>query len=418
MAFAVATLMAFSCFAESCFANTFSDIDEDNQPFLFESVDYLSENEILSGYDDNTFKPEREITRAEASKILANSLGYEEDFEGEELPFNDVPKNQWYYNYVAYVYEKEIINGMSPKEFWPQENVTYEQFVKMVVCAIGEEYEALSRGGTSWYTGYLEVAEEKGLLEGVTIRVKEKATRGDCAKILYNAFKNDYLILVSYTSFERPLEEDEFFGEDEVEEFLEEVGEYEFERIVIDPGHNYSGLDTGAENLAVDAFEQVITWEIADKLREILEDNGYEVIMTREDLEDNIDGETVMEILENRAGIANENEADLFISIHVNAGGGTGVETYAFRDKTYSYAIGEFVQTALADHTGLTDRGMKTGNLVVLMETQMPAILVETGFIDREEDCEYLMSFDGQYEIAWGIAQGLEDYRNSFIGGL
>ncbi len=410
MAVIVAVFMTVSLFAECSFAKSFSDINEDSQPFLFESVDYLSENEILSGYDDGTFKADRNITRAEASKILANSLGYEEDYEGDKLPFTDVPKNQWYYNYIAYAYEKEIINGMSPKEFWPQDNVTYEQFVKMVVCAIGEEYEALSKGGASWYTGYLEVAEEKGLLDGVTVRVKEKATRGDCAKILYNAFKNDYLAIFKYTSFETPLEE-------EIEEFVEEVGEYEFERIVIDAGHNYSGIDTGAENLDLDAFEQEITWEIADKLREILEDNGYEVIMTREEMEDNIEGENVMDVLKNRAGVANENEADLFISIHINAGGGTGIETYVYRDKTYAYAISEYVQTALADHTGMADRGVKTGNLVVLMETAMPAFLVEAGFIDREEDCEYIMSVDGQYEIAWGIAQGLEDYRNSFTGG-
>ncbi len=417
MTLAVATLMMFSFLAESCFAKTFSDIHEDGQPFLYESVDYLSDNEILSGYDDGTFKPDKNITRAEASKILANSLGFEDDYEGEELPFTDVPKDQWFYKYVAYAYEKEIINGMSPKEFWPQDNVTYEQFVKMVVCAIGEEYEALERGGTNWYTGYLELAEEKGLLEGVTVRVKEKATRGDCAKILYNAYKNDYLVPVSYTSFEQPFE-DEFFDEEEIEEFVEEVGEYEFETIVIDPGHNYSGIDTGAENLEFDAYEQEITWEIADKLREILEDNGYEVIMTREEMEDNIDGEEVMEVLLNRAELANELDADLFISIHVNAGGGTGIETYAYRDKTYAYAIGEFVQAAMVEHTGLKDRGIKTNDYVVLMETDMPAMLIETGFIDREEDCEYLMSVDGQYEIAWGIAQGLEDYRNSFIGGL
>jgi N-acetylmuramoyl-L-alanine amidase len=112
----------------------------------------------------------------------------------------------------------------------------------------------------------------------------------------------------------------------------------------------------------------------------------------------------------NRAGIANGLEADLFISIHCNAGGGKGVETYCFQKESKGEQFAKGVQSRLAEVTGLYDRGVKTAGFVVIKETLMPAILVETAFIDREEDLKFLASKDGQNKLSTAIAKGVYDY--------
>ena len=100
--------------------------------------------------------------------------------------------------------------------------------------------------------------------------------------------------------------------------------------IVVDPGHNYNGVDTGAVGNGL--REQDITFYIAEKLKPILERNGFSVIMTRNSLKKNVSNESVSASLARRSEIANRNGADLFVSIHCNAGGGTGVETYYCTD--------------------------------------------------------------------------------------
>ena len=96
--------------------------------------------------------------------------------------------------------------------------------------------------------------------------------------------------------------------------------------IAIDPGHNYNGVDTGATGNGL--REQDITYYIAEKLKPELERNGFNVIMTRNSIKDNVSNESVSASLNRRAEIANRSGADLFVSIHCNAGGGTGIETY------------------------------------------------------------------------------------------
>ena len=65
------------------------------------------------------------------------------------------------------------------------------------------------------------------------------------------------------------------------------------------------------------------------------------------------------------------------------------------------------------DETGLYDRGVKTAGFVVIKETLMPAILVETAFIDTESDFDFLISREGQNKLSTAIAQGVLDYALS-----
>ena len=92
-------------------------------------------------------------------------------------------------------------------------------------------------------------------------------------------------------------------------------------KIFVDSGHNYKGADTGA--IGDGCREQDITFEIGNRLRKLLENCGHSVKMSRESKEISL-GKTVKESLKKRCDMANVWGADLFISIHTNAGGGRG----------------------------------------------------------------------------------------------
>ena len=158
-------------------------------------------------------------------------------------------------------------------------------------------------------------------------------------------------------------------------------------KFCIDAGHNYSGVDTGA--VGSKYKEQELTFQIADKLRLILERAGHQVKMTRESLTSNVSATTVNESLRERARISNEFNADCFISIHLNAGGGLGAETYVVARGGAAEGIAVKVQSAFKA-LGRVDRGVKVGNLAVLRLTNAPAILVEAGFIDNPQEEEWI----------------------------
>lgn len=181
-------------------------------------------------------------------------------------------------------------------------------------------------------------------------------------------------------------------------------------KIFIDPGHNYTGADTGATGYG--ANEQTITYHIAKKLRDIFVNSGVAVKMSREQLTDNVGSGSVNSSLQERCNMANAWDADIFISIHCNAsnGSGHGCETYYYKSSANGKQLATSIQTYLAADTRLTNRGVKTNNLYVLSHTNMPAVLVETAFIDNTSDNAYLVSESGQDTIAWAIAKGAADY--------
>lgn len=120
--------------------------------------------------------------------------------------------------------------------------------------------------------------------------------------------------------------------------------------------------------------------------------------------------------LAERARFANDCGAKLFVSVHINAGGGTGFESYIHPDASQEAA---FAQNIIHDAVmyflkscGVVDRGKKKANFQVLRETKMPAVLLECLFIDRSQDAVKLSDpifRDGlANEIAWGATQTLD----------
>ena len=173
-------------------------------------------------------------------------------------------------------------------------------------------------------------------------------------------------------------------------------------KICIDAGHNHSGWDTGAQ--ANGLAEQDVTYQIAVLLKKILNQNGIKTVMTRESATQNL-GTSVNSSLQKRTELSNREGCDYFVSVHCNAGGGTGTEVLVVKKGGKAEQLGEAVLSQLTRNLPLRSRGVKEANLWVLRETDCPAILVETAFLDHPADAQL---FKTQLEaFASAIAQGI-----------
>lgn len=173
-------------------------------------------------------------------------------------------------------------------------------------------------------------------------------------------------------------------------------------RIFIDPGHEgvTEGLDPGAVGNGLK--EADLTLDIAKRMRDKLSTyNNVQVKLSRE-------GNKKL-TLSQRAKMANDWGADIFISIHINAGGGVGFESYIYNGSVSSSTIAyqNIIHEEIVKATGWNDRGKKRENYAVLRETKMPAILTENGFIDNTTDANKLKNDSFLDKIAQGHVNGI-----------
>ncbi|WP_210466413.1 N-acetylmuramoyl-L-alanine amidase family protein [Rufibacter roseolus] len=221
--------------------------------------------------------------------------------------------------------------------------------------------------------------------------------------------------------------------------------------VVIDAGHG--GKDTGCNGAS--AREKEVALKVALKLGELIEENvpDVNVIFTRKD-------DRFVELID-RAGIANKNHADLFISIHCNSGPSNafGTETYTMGlhksssnlavatrensvilqeedyEKNYngfnpkspqSHILFSLYQSAYIDNSlrfaqkverefktkvGRSSRGVKQAGFLVLWKSAMPSTLIEIGFLTNPTEEKYLNDKSNQSYIASGIYRAFKDYK-------
>jgi N-acetylmuramoyl-L-alanine amidase len=180
-------------------------------------------------------------------------------------------------------------------------------------------------------------------------------------------------------------------------------------KIFIDAGHNFSGFGTGAVGNGLK--EQNITFEVASKVSKILREHGLSVMESRPTLQTNLGRDNASSVNE-RWQMSNKWGADYFVSIHVNAGGGTGAETLYSRP--HALELAQTVQNSFSNNMGLRNRRVwLREDLGVLRHTKCPAILIELAFIDsppHNPDAEILRN--KQPEMATALAKAILDYLN------
>ncbi len=187
-------------------------------------------------------------------------------------------------------------------------------------------------------------------------------------------------------------------------------------KVVIDAGHG--GRDSGAvakdEDDEVILKEKDVTLDVAKRVEELLKNDNIEVIMTR--TKDVYEGSTTMENLLSRCRVANDANAAMFVSIHINSfvdDTATGTEVcYTSESEgilgVTSLKIAKNILSPLVDATTLRDRGtFDRPKLVVLKYTAMPAVLLELGFISNPEDRKILEDDDKLDDIAYAIKDGI-----------
>jgi hypothetical protein len=179
-------------------------------------------------------------------------------------------------------------------------------------------------------------------------------------------------------------------------------------RVAIDPGHNSSGFDTGAQGNGL--LEQDITLDIGLRLKPLLEANGIQVVMTRTGGQVAGVINSVTDSLQARCDIANNAVVDLFVAIHINAGGGTGSEVWVVSTGGRAEKAANAVLARLIASCGWANRGVKVTNDYVLKYTDAPAILTENGFIDSVSDSAKLKDSAFIQAIAVAHAKGICDY--------
>ncbi|WP_078392322.1 N-acetylmuramoyl-L-alanine amidase [Shouchella patagoniensis] len=179
-------------------------------------------------------------------------------------------------------------------------------------------------------------------------------------------------------------------------------------KIFLDPGHG--GSDPGAVGNGLQ--EKTLNLTIALRIRDMLlaEYQNVEVRMSRT-------GDTAVSLTQ-RTNLANSWGADYFMSIHINAGGGTGFESFIHTSASSgSVNAQRIIHPAIIQQIGGVNRGQKAANFAVLRTSTMPAILTENLFIDHANDAALLRDSSFLTRIARGHVNGLVQALNLQTGG-
>ncbi|PDY75243.1 N-acetylmuramoyl-L-alanine amidase [Bacillus cereus] len=380
-------------YSSSAFANThrFPDVPA----WADKSVNYLVDKKVLSGYPDGTFGSSDTLDRASAATIMTKALGIQVD-TNEKPSFKD-SQNHWATPYIAAAEKAGIVKGEGNGVFNPSGKVTRAAMATMLVNAYKlqnintsnrqSEFEDLKgHWGEKFANTLIDLKISIGTDNGW--QPNRFITRAEAAQL---TAKTDML----QYSPNNPLEN---------------------KTIIIDPGHG--GADPGKPTKGLP--ESKIVLDTSLRLQQLLEKHSpFTVLLTRES--DTRPGHDQKSSLQERVKFAKQNQGDIFISIHANAfnGNAKGTETYYYKssesEKTNphveeSHVLAEKIQKRLVDALQTRDRDVKHGDLHVIRENDMPAVLTELAFIDNGIDYSKLSTANGRQIAAEAIYEGILDY--------
>jgi N-acetylmuramoyl-L-alanine amidase len=205
--------------------------------------------------------------------------------------------------------------------------------------------------------------------------------------------------------------------------------------IAIDAGHQSKGnyqeepigpgakktkpkVTTGTQGISTGVPEYKLTLVIAKKVKEELINRGYEIVMIRDSHDVNLSNKE-------RAEIANESGADLFIRIHADGSENSnvsGVSTlYPSKDNPYvsklsksSYALSTAIVDGICDSTGAKNRGaIARDDMSGINWCTIPVSIIEMGYMSNKAEDKNMQTEDYQNKIVEGICNGIDDYYNS-----
>lgn len=171
---------------EMAAAVEFNDISGEK---LTEAVDFLSTLGIINGYDDDTFRPDSLITRAEFAVILARTMNLNEQSDNDKHYYYDVPSNHWATGAINQLTKLGIISGYGDNKFGLDDHILVQDTYKMLLSVCGYDQYAQMNGG--YPNGYISAAFSSELANGVNAAASDEVTRGQVAMLVYNALSID-----------------------------------------------------------------------------------------------------------------------------------------------------------------------------------------------------------------------------------
>jgi N-acetylmuramoyl-L-alanine amidase len=446
----VAVFLLFGHNNRTAEAAGFSDVSDTYR--AKEEIDYLVSRGIISGYSDGTFRPGQGVNRAETAVMLGRALGL--DGTKRSTDFSDVSSLSFASGYIQSAVEKGIINGYGDGTFRPGKTVTRSEMAILLARAFkltntsetvyfsdvyssSAAYTSINKVATAGIsTGYLDgtfrpvattnradfsvflarslntafrvdntkkvIAEEIVNANGLNVRTGPATSYASKGKVnlgyrvsVYK-YTGDWA-LINYKGLEGYVHQ--AYINPPVADLNKKV-------IVVDAGHG--GTDSGAVGNGL--YEKNINLDTSLRLEKRLKLAGVNVVMTRRT--------DVFIELSNRVKIARDNNGEMFVSIHVNSGGGHGTETYYYESagapgSTYSSKskkLAELIQKRMISTLGTTDRGTKDGDFHVLRENGMTSTLIELGFIDNSSDANKLGSAAWRENASKAIYLGILDF--------
>ncbi len=186
--------------------------------------------------------------------------------------------------------------------------------------------------------------------------------------------------------------------------------------VMLDPGHG--GYDPGAITKQ-GVYEKSINLQIAQKVKEMLGPSGIGVFLTREEdidyVPDGVKGKTTKKQidLDRRIEMAKEANADVFVSLHVNAtatGQESGSETFYHYRSESGKRLAELIQQEVIKIPGMNRRIAKPGDFYIIKNTSMPAVIVEVGYLSSVKEQKRLQQSWYQEQLARAIAKGISNF--------
>lgn len=190
LALSASTLVAVS-------AAKFTDVDDTNS--YAKAIESLAALDIVSGYEDGSFNPDGDITRAEAARMIVSALNMNADAAASagDTQFADVNESaSWAKGFVNVGVAQGYIHGYNETSFGPQDKVTFAQMCVMLTTITGYGDYAAANGG--YPQGYIAMASTAGINKGVALAAETPLKRGQVAQMVYNGVTAPMLDVSTY----------------------------------------------------------------------------------------------------------------------------------------------------------------------------------------------------------------------------
>lgn len=458
----------FTPFGQAHAATTYVDIPTKHR--AYKEITYLAQGDITKSPIFNRYEPDGYVTRAYAAAMIGSAIQL--DGTQKDTSFADVPFLHFASGYIQEAVNRGLLKGYNDGTFAPDKTLTRGEMAVMISRAFGYQSDTTTAAAKEFLDKGISAGTGNGNF-GTTDLMK----RGDFAIFLARAMnaefrvgdkalsatrmyvdvaQSDTLNMRKGPSTSYPIMKKLFAGYPVTSHY--KVGDWVYIKVgsdygfvhnnflsssqpsvsnikdpidvdvttptppasggsaksiknvtvIIDPGHG--GSDPGASALGL--REKDVVLDISLKAKRYFDQAKIPVKLTRE-TDRYLD-------LPDRVKFARDNKGSAFVSVHANAGGGTGIESYYYAASNtnveQSKALSTYIQNRMLEAWNLRDRGVKKAPFYVIRWNTMPATLIEAGFIDNKVDNGYLASPTHRQSMGRAIYLGTLDYFYHYEG--